>query len=188
MPTEGDSLGRFTTTVPPPPAEYDALWIESELNEIKLALNQIAQAVWLMTAGTATGDRTEPGATATTDDYAIVETTDIGKRFSNTGATKHIAFQLQAATTDQEFEFAVDAAYDIYLVPATGEKFQLGSANELMKLTGEGTLVRIGCTTAGVWRILRSEGTTPTYTDSFRYVGGGIWTMVSGEPVQKAGS
>ena len=132
-----DTLGQFTTCVPPVPEEYDPVYLEQILNEIMSNLNMLAQAVWLETYGTAIGDRTPPGATTKSADYTIVEEDDNGVRFSNADATLHIVFSMPAATTDLEFEFSIDSDYDIYLEPASGEKFQLGDTDDLMKPESE---------------------------------------------------
>lgn len=183
---DNDRLGQFVRAVPPVPRTYDPVWFEQVLNEILANLNLMAQAVWLLTDGKAVGDRTNSGASQVDENQTIDGDTQNGYRFSNANATQHLVHQLPAATTERELEFSIDSAYDVYLVPASGERFQLGTADQLMKLTGQGTLVRIGCTTAGVWRILRLIGTTPTYSAALRYTDGTVIHYTNGAPMLRA--
>ena len=164
--SDTDGAGQFTTAVPSPPETYSAEYLERELNEIKSNINELAQAVWILTYGTAVGDRTAPGGTAKTANYDIDPVDDNGFRFSNIGATVDVYFQLPPAVTTVELEFTVDAAYDIFLQPASGERHQLSTVGEAMKLTDIGSLVRLGCTYEGIWRIIRQIGTAAIYTNT----------------------
>lgn len=158
-----DVIGQFTTIVPPVPAEYDPVYLETVLNEIKSNINVMAQAVWLLTYGTAIGDRTSPGATAKTADYPIVATTDNGLRFSNLGATARVIFSLPAATTDVEFEFLKAASYDFELKPYSTNYFRLSAIGYLLQIVAVGDVVRIGCIEDGIWDVIRRIGTAPVY-------------------------
>jgi hypothetical protein len=158
-----DTIGQFSTCVPPAPSWYDAEYLERELNEIKANINTLAQAVWLLTYGTAVADRTNPGVTEKTVPYTVAPLTDAGFRFSNLGATAVVSFFLPPATTDQEYEFSRDANFDILVVPQVGERHLLGTASQAMRITTLGDLVRLGCADTGIWRILRLVGSTPAY-------------------------
>ena len=161
--SDTDALGQFTTSVPAPPPYYDPEYLERELNEIKKDINEIAQAVWVETDGRAVADRTEPGATDTTVPYAIDDEMDLGKRFTNVGATGPVSFQLPASSTVQEYEFVCDVSYPMYIWPQSDETHLGQTDGYALKIAAARDLVRVGCIVAGTWPVLSQLGSDPTY-------------------------
>ena len=123
-----------------------------------------------------------PGAVLKTT-YTEVTSLNNGERFSNKGSSGAVTFQLCPATTELEFEFARDEDYPVYLCPVSGERHLLSVVNASMELTALGDLVKIGCTSDGVWRILRVVGTAPAYAQYLLAEDGSVLLAETGAPL-----
>lgn len=88
--------------------------------------------------------------------YSISATNDIGKHFTNTGATDVVILQLPAATVGQFYVASRVASYTFVVKPASGEYFSDHPANEYIDLASDNTTAIIKCLTTGKWHVITS--------------------------------
>jgi len=94
-----------------------------------------------------------------------VTATDIGKTFTNAGATGAITFALPAATVGLWYRFAVGAAQALQIDPNGTETIALPStgaqsaAGKYIAADAVGEFVEIFCAVAGDWNVASYIGT-----------------------------
>lgn len=98
-----------------------------------------------------------------TANYAVL-TTDIGKTFTNEGASGAITFALPAATVGLWYRFVVKAAQELRLDPNGTETISLPTgvqqtAGAYITADAVGERVSIECVTAGKWETTEAVGT-----------------------------
>lgn len=102
---------------------------------------------------------------AKTANYTIVDNTDNGKLFTNTGASGAITFSLPAATVGMRYRFFVGAAQELRIDPNGTETISLpstgvaGAAGKYLVADAIGETVELVCAVAGSWACFGYTGT-----------------------------
>lgn len=113
-----------------------------------------------MTTLNGMGARTTEAKTA---NYTVTEN-DVGKTFTNEGATGAITFALPAATVGLWYRFVVMAAFNLQIDPNGAQTISLPTgvqqaAGKYVGADAAGEVLEIECVKAGQWNVLRSIGT-----------------------------
>ncbi len=101
---------------------------------------------------------------AKTADYTVTPA-DIGKTFTNEGATTAVTFGLPAATVGLWYRFSVQAAQELRIDPDGTETIALPStgaqsaAGKYITANADGEFVEIQCVVAGSWQVNAYIGT-----------------------------
>jgi hypothetical protein len=99
-----------------------------------------------------------------TANYTVVNPNDVGKTFTNEGASAAVTFALPAATVGQWYRFVAKAAQEIRLDPNGTETIALPTgvqqaAGKYITFDAVGERVEIECVKAGVWETFAHIGT-----------------------------
>jgi len=110
---------------------------------------------WVCTAqgspGTWASMGTSPGYQDKTATYSVLAA-DTGKRFSNTGATEAIEFDLPADAENLEYEFVKTTDEAVTIDPNGTDTIQGLGAGVALTLTNVGDAVKVSWLSSGVWR------------------------------------
>jgi hypothetical protein len=99
-----------------------------------------------------------------TANYTVVKATDVGKTFTNEGASGAIAFALPAATVGQWYRFVVKAAQELRIDPNGTETISLPTgvqqaAGKYIGADAIGERISVECVKAGIWETSEAVGT-----------------------------
>ena len=102
---------------------------------------------------------------AKTGNYTIVTPDDVGKLFTNEGASGTITFSLPAATVGQHYYFAIAAAFEMQIDPTASENISLPPTGILQgngidifsNVVGE--TLHVICAVTGTWNVWGTTGT-----------------------------
>jgi len=102
---------------------------------------------------------------AKTADYTVVALSDVGKTFTNEGASGAVVFSLPAATVGQWYRFTVKVAQELRIDPNGTETMSLPSsgakqsAGAYLTANADGESLEIECVKAGEWESRYYTGT-----------------------------